>query len=209
MGLSLRSAALLAVGVASVLAKAVPAAAKLEVRDSRSIFHDLDEEVLSKINAVQWGASELDLDTAALELDANHPPKDGHNLTIYQAISGCKYTSKFAELVDRYDDIVKLLNSTKAGNLTLFVPVDEGFEHLPEKLLDPENAEWIEKMILYHVLPDVYPLGRLLGSSTVGTAYNESWLGDKPQRIRVGFGLGGVRLNFFHRIVAHNIVSLT
>ncbi len=50
--------------------------------------------------------------------------------TIYQLISTNQHTKRFAKLLDEYDDLVDLLNSTKA-NYTLFVPVDEAFPHIP------------------------------------------------------------------------------
>lgn len=54
-------------------------------------------------------------------LTPNHPerrrPGHGHkpNMTVYQLIANSKYTTKLAELINDYDDLVEALNSTKAN----------------------------------------------------------------------------------------------
>lgn len=45
-----------------------------------------------------------------------HPPQHGKpNQTVYQLISESKYTTKLAKLINKYDDLVETLNSTKAN----------------------------------------------------------------------------------------------
>lgn len=142
--------------------------------------------------------------------DHGHGHGHGHhgakNLTVYQAISASKYTTKFAALVDEYPEIVETLNATEA-NVTLFVPTDKAFEKIPDhhKGKKPPK-EFIEKLVQYHVAPGLYPAGRLLAHHTLPTALKAGALGDNPQRVRVSIGLFGVRLNFYSKIVAANIV---
>lgn len=142
-------------------------------------------------------------------IDASNRPHHGHkssDLTIYQLISECKYTSKFAKLVDEYDDIVQLLNSTSA-NYTLFVPVDDAFEHIPED--KKPSKEFVEALLKYHIGLGLYPAGRVLVTHTLPTALDEPWLGGNPQRLRTSVGLlSGVRVNFYSKVVAVDFVSI-
>lgn len=130
-----------------------------------------------------------------------HGPK---NLTVYQAIHASNYTKKFAALVDEYPELVKTLNTTEA-NVTLFVPTDKAFEKIPDHHKKPPK-EFIEKFIQYHIVPGFYPAGRVLAHHTLPTALKEGALGDNPQRIRVSVGIFGVRLNFYSKVVAVNVV---
>lgn len=149
--------------------------------------------------------------SAADELDASDKPhrRPHHgrsNQTIYQLISRNKYTTKFAELVDEHEDIVQLLNSTKA-NYTLFVPVDSAFEHIPKD--KKPSKEFVESVLKYHIGLGLYPAGRVLVTHTLPTALDEPLLGNKPQRLRTSVGLlSGVRVNFYSKVVAVDIVSL-
>lgn len=134
----------------------------------------------------------------------HHPPHHGKpNKTIYELISGSKYTTKLAALVANDTELVKVLNSTKA-NFTLFAPTDHAFAKIPEHAPKP-SKEFIRNVLLYHVAPGLYPAGRLLFSHTVPTLYNETLLGDKPQRLVARLGFKGVSINFFSRVVAVNI----
>ncbi|ROW02963.1 hypothetical protein VSDG_01762 [Cytospora chrysosperma] len=136
-------------------------------------------------------------------IDVSNRPHHGHKKsekTIYQLISECKYTSKFAKLVDEYDDIVQLLNGTSA-NYTLFVPVDDAFKHIPED--KKPSKEFVEAVLKYHIGLGLYPAGRVLVTHTLPTALNEPFLGGKPQRLRTSVGLlSGVRVNFYSKVVA-------
>lgn len=130
---------------------------------------------------------------------------DKSNQTIYQLISESKYTTKFAGLVDEHEDIVQLLNSTKA-NYTLFVPVDSAFEHIPKD--KKPSKEFVESVLKYHIGLGLYPAGRVLVTHTLPTALDEPLLGNKPQRLRTSVGLlSGVRVNFYSKVVAVDIVS--
>lgn len=144
-------------------------------------------------------------------VEAADKPRRGHggrgpstsNLTIYELISKSNHTSKFAKLVDEYDDIVQLLNSTSA-NYTLFVPVNEAFEHVPEHKNPPK--EFVEAVLKYHIGLGLYPARRILTTHTLPTALDEPLLGDKPQRLRTSLGLlSGLRVNFYSKVVAVDI----
>jgi uncharacterized surface protein with fasciclin (FAS1) repeats len=134
----------------------------------------------------------------------HHPPHHHKsNKTIYQLISESKYTTKLAKLIADDEDLVKVLNSTKA-NHTVFAPTDKAFEKLP-KHGDKPSKEVIKKVLLYHVAPGLFPAGRVLFDRTVPTLLNEPSLGDNPQRIAARLSLRGVTLNFYSKVVAVNI----
>jgi hypothetical protein len=140
------------------------------------------------------------------------PPHHGHggphhksNKTIYQLISSSKYTTKLAELINEYPDLVETLNGT-AANYTLFAPTDKAFEKIPKGHKKP-SKELIKKVLAYHLSPDFYPAGRIVTSHTIPTAVGEDKLGGEPQRLRVGLGLlKGLNINFYSKIIAVNIV---
>jgi len=117
-------------------------------------------------------------------------------------ISDSKYTTELAKLVAEYDDLVSLLNSTKA-NYTLFAPIDAAFKKLPKG--HKPSKELIKKVLLYHVTPDIYPAGRVLFSKTVPTLHHEDSLGGEAQRIAARISLKGMILNFYAHPVAVNI----
>jgi hypothetical protein len=138
-----------------------------------------------------------------------HHGRHGHhhtsNLTIYQLISKSKHTTNFTKLVDEYDDIVELLNSTKA-NYTLFVPVNSAFAKLPDK---KPSKEFVEAVVRYHIGLDVYSGLRILHTQTIPTALDEKFLGGEPQRLRTSVGLLGIKLNFYSSVIAKDFVSNT
>lgn len=131
---------------------------------------------------------------------------DHSDLTIYQLISLSNYTKKFAKIVDEHPSVVKLLNSTKA-NYTLFVPIDEAFEHLPDGHEKP-SKEFVEDVLLYHVGLGRYPARRILSTHTLPTALDEKFLGGEPQRLRTSVGLTGVKVNFYSKVVAADVVCI-
>lgn len=173
-----------------------------------------DYENMARFETQQW------LDSASSLLESidhpHHPPHHGPphhgdhkpNQTIYQLIAGSKYTTKLAKLINEFPDIVDVLNSTGVANFTVFAPTDNAFDKIPEHHKKPPK-EIIKKVLEYHVSPDFYPAGRVLVSHTIPTALNSSELGGYPQRLRVGLGLKGLAVNFYSRVEAVNIVSLS
>ncbi|KAK3394061.1 fasciclin domain family [Podospora didyma] len=132
--------------------------------------------------------------------------------TIYELIKESKYTTRFAKLVDKYDDIKDLLSDTEKSNHTLFVPTDRAFEHIPDHDDDDDeddkHREFIHSALLYHIAPGLYPVRRVLLSHTIASNLTLSTLGTYPQRIRVGISLlRGVRFNFWSKLVAGNIIA--
>jgi uncharacterized surface protein with fasciclin (FAS1) repeats len=125
------------------------------------------------------------------------------SLTPKQLINESKYTTKLAKLINEYDDIVKLLNGTKA-NYTVFAPTDEAFEKIPEHHKKP-SKEALKSILLYHVSDDFYPAGRVLHSYTIPTLYEPEKLLGHKQRLTVRVTLKGPAINFYSRLVAVNI----
>lgn len=137
----------------------------------------------------------------------HHPPHHGKpNSTVYELISKSKYTTKLAALIAEDSELVELLNSTKA-NFTVFAPTDAAFAKIPEHAPKP-SKEFIKKVLLYHVSPGLFPAGKLLFSHTVPTLLNETLLGDKAQRLSAHLQFGGVKINYYSKVVAVNIVSI-
>jgi len=133
-----------------------------------------------------------------------HKPHHRHpNKTVYELIASSKYTTKLAELINEYPDLVETLNGT-AANYTVFAPTNKAFEKIPKghKKLP---KELIKKVLAYHVSPDFYPAGRVLVTHTIPTALGEDALGGEPQRLRLGLGLKGLAVNFYARVVAVDI----
>lgn len=125
--------------------------------------------------------------------------------TIFQLMSECPQTSKWTALIKEHDDLVQLLNSTEASH-TLFVPTDEAFERLPFK--DRPSDEYIRAALEYHIATGVHTAHDLVKTETVETVLKEDWLGGNHQRLRAGFGLKGLNLNFISKVVKSNIVSI-
>lgn len=137
----------------------------------------------------------------------HHPHHGQSDLTIYELISRSKYTTKLAKLVDQDEELVQLLNSTKA-NYTVFAPTDDAFAKIPKDHPEP-SKEFLRNVLLYHISPGVYSAGRVFYSHTLPTLYNETGLGENlPQRISIRKGWRGLTVNFYARIVAVNIVSI-
>lgn len=128
------------------------------------------------------------------------------NQTIYEIIKESEHTSKFAAIVDEHESVVKLLNSTKA-NYTLFVPINEAFEHIPDHPDHKPSKEFVEALLKYHIGAGLYPAGRILLTHTLPTTLEEAWLYDEPQRLRTRVGLGGVSVNFYDKIIAANFFA--
>lgn len=147
---------------------------------------------------------EKDLETSA----GGRKPKHGHHKkptkTVYELIASSQYTTKLAELINEYDDLVEVLNGT-AANYTVFAPTNRAFEKIPKGHGKP-SKELLKKVLSYHVSPNFYPAGRVLVSHTIPTAFGEDALGG-AQRLRVGLSLRGLTVNFYSRIVAINIVG--
>ena len=135
-----------------------------------------------------------------------HRPHHKPNLTVYELINGSKYTTKLAKLINEFPDLVEVLNGTLA-NYTVFAPTDKAFEKIPEHHKKP-SKELLHKVLAYHVSPDFYPAGRIFVSHTIPTALGEDALGGEAQRLRVALGIGGLRVNFYSKVVAANIVCL-
>ena len=139
--------------------------------------------------------------------DHGHHGRYKPNLTVYELISKSKYTTKLAALINEYEDIVTLLNGT-AANYTIFAPTDKAFEKIPEHAPKP-SKEQLKEILLYHVSPDFYPAGRVLVTRTVPTLLVGEEIGGEAQRLSTNISPKGLTVNFYSRIIAIDIVSVT
>jgi uncharacterized surface protein with fasciclin (FAS1) repeats len=137
----------------------------------------------------------------------DHGQNDDSSFTIYELISKSKYTTKFAKLVNDHPSVVELLNST-SSKYTLFVPLDKAFEDIPDDHKKP-SKQFVEDVLRYHIGLGEYPAKRILHTYTLPTAHDEDLLGGEPQRLRTSVNLGGVKINFYSKVVAADIVSVT
>lgn len=171
-----------------------------------TIKKDFDAFATSIEEAISSAGDSLSssLESVLSEEELNPLGGHGHHgheeKTIYELIKESDYTSKFASIVDEHESIVQLLNSTKA-NYTLFVPINAAFEHIPDHPDHKPSKEFVEALLKYHVGEGLYPAGRILTTHTLPTTLKESWLGDRPQRLRTSVGLTGVRVNFYNKVV--------
>lgn len=135
----------------------------------------------------------------------HHPPHHRPNQTVYELIAASNYTKTLAKLISDYPDLVEALNSTSA-NYTVFAPTDKAFEKIPDHAPKP-SKEQLKAILSYHVLPDVYPAGRVLYAHTAPTLLKGEHLSSKPepQRVAFKFTLRGLTVNFYARIIAVNI----
>ena len=125
------------------------------------------------------------------------------NETVYEIISNSKYTTVLAKLINEYDDLVELLNGT-AANYTIFAPTDKAFEKIPKDLPKPSKED-LKNFLTYHVSPEFYPAGKVLGSRTIPTLLKAPGLGYEPQRLSTQVGFKGLSINFYSRVVAIDI----
>ncbi|KAK5115130.1 hypothetical protein LTR62_001827 [Meristemomyces frigidus] len=149
--------------------------------------------------------------------DHDHPPHHGPphhgpphhggppNQTVYELINSSKYTTELAKLINKYDDLVEALNSTKA-NYTVFAPTDKAFEKIPDRASKP-SKEQLKAILSYHVVDGLYPAGRVLVTHTAPTLLEGKHLSKekKPQRVAFKITLRGLTVNFYSRIIAVNI----
>ena len=168
-------------------------------------------EAISKIchGAAAGVKSWVETATSTINKLGKHHGHHGHhhkpNLTIYELISKSNYTKKLAALVNEYDDLVNLLNSTSA-NFTVFAPIDKAFEKIPEHAPKPSKEE-LKDILLYHVSSDFYPAGKVLVTHTVPTLLEGKGIGGEKQRLSTNIGLKGLTVNFYSRIIAIDIFA--
>lgn len=125
--------------------------------------------------------------------------------TIYQLISTSKYTTNLTKIIDEDESLVHLLNNTN-HNFTLFAPTDHAFAKLPPHLPEPPK-DFIRAVLRYHVAAGVYPALDVFHRQTVPTLLNETASGHElPQRLTVRPGWKGLKVNFYSRLVAVDIV---
>jgi uncharacterized surface protein with fasciclin (FAS1) repeats len=143
------------------------------------------------------------------EIDFMHPHKKypTHNATVWELISKANFTSTFAKLASNFTDVVDILNSTK-HNVTVFVNTNRAFKHLPKHFnVSDIPKKILEKALLYHIVPGLYPAPKVVLSHTLPTLAKSELLGGYPQRLRVGLGLKGVTLNFHSPVIPTNTIA--
>lgn len=181
--------------------------------ESRECAEEVGEAVLAAGRAVDDALTSgllptLNLGAAALDPDNVHPPHKTDK-TIYELVSESKYSTKFAKLLNKNEALRDLLNSTDA-NVTVFVPTDQAFDHLPDVDDDKIPEAFIEAAIKYHILPEVFPAGKIFGVHTLPTLLDGDGLSgeaDKtPQRVSVKLGLGGLYINAYNRVIYPDVV---
>ncbi len=125
-----------------------------------------------------------------------------HDCTIWDMIKDSEYTRRFTKLVNEFPDVKDRLKDRK-GDWTLFVPMDSAFENLPEK--KKPSREFLEEILMYHLVPGRYGAGRIERTNTLPTALELRDLGHHHQRLRISVDGMGTHVNFYSRLVAKNI----
>ncbi|KAF7556662.1 hypothetical protein G7Z17_g1200 [Cylindrodendrum hubeiense] len=165
-------------------------------------IHNAKETIRDEVGEILAHKSSSHSSASTFEYDLDVVDHDLSNLTIFEILSKSTHATKFYELVKDYENVVKLLNDSDTAS-TLFVPIDQAFENIPEH--KKPSDEFVESLLNYHVAVGEYPAIKVLKSHTIPTAYDEPLLGGEPQRIRVSVGISGVRLNVYSKVVAVNI----
>lgn len=169
--------------------------------EATSFGHDSASKVKSWVESAQSTVEDFrELPGLGLEKHHHHCKP---NLTVYELIAKSKYTTKLAALINEYEDLVNLLNSTVA-NFTVFAPVDDAFEKIPEDAPKPTKEE-LKDLLTYHVSGEFYPAGRVLVTRTIPTLLEGEGLGGEKQRLSTNLGLGGLTVNFYSNIIAIDI----
>ncbi|KAK3330874.1 fasciclin domain family [Apodospora peruviana] len=172
------------------------------VPNTDSMLSSFEENMAAAIDSDYTGPIDSSIDL--------HPGHGGHHgdvtKTIYELIKESKYTQKFSELVDEFDEIKALLEDTEKQNRTLLVPTDSAWERLPDGHKPPPK-EFVLAVLKYHIVPGRYPLGRVLHSHTLPTELDLPNLGGHSQRLRFRIGLFGARINFFSKVIAADVFA--
>ncbi|KAF2863308.1 FAS1 domain-containing protein [Piedraia hortae CBS 480.64] len=131
------------------------------------------------------------------------------NLTVYQLIDKSKYTTKLAKLINEHDDIVEMLNSTKA-KYTVFAPTDQALKHIPCDGDHEPSKEQLKDLLLYHALDGLYTAKRIFFTHTAPILLQSTRLSSKkePQRVSFQLTLRGLSVNFKTRITHPNIMAV-
>ena len=144
----------------------------------------------------------------------HHRPSHTSNKTIYQLLSTSKYTTTLTKIINEDESLVHLLNRTTKyddsddGKITIFAPTDRAFAKLPPHLPHP-SKEFIRAVLRYHIAPGVYTALTAFHRKTLPTLLSESVLGiELPQRLTIRPGLRGLKVDFYSRLVAVDIVCL-
>ncbi|OAA73797.1 Fasciclin domain family protein [Cordyceps fumosorosea ARSEF 2679] len=126
--------------------------------------------------------------------------------TVYQTLQQLPGAGNFTKLLDDFPDLVDALNGTSddGGEHTLFLPLDDAFDKIPDKFKHPSH-EALGKFLHYHVVPGTKRAVDVLTSYTLESEAVERGLGGEHQRIRVGASLAGVTLNGYAKIKAVDI----
>ncbi|KAF7595610.1 hypothetical protein BBP40_005358 [Aspergillus hancockii] len=135
----------------------------------------------------------------------HHSPSDK---TIYELITESKYTTILAKIINEDEELVHLLNSTKA-NYTLFAPTDEALKKIPHHPDHKPSKELIRAVLKYHLVPGLWDAASVFHSHTLTTELESPLLGDGlPQRLAARVGWRGLSLNYYSHLVPTHFSTL-
>ena len=174
----------------------------------KSAFAEATEAAKSAVDISVGTLKEME-EKATKELNKLHHAKGDHKKhkhTAYETIWSLPHTQKFAKLVSEFPDLVDVLNSTDSeSEYTVFAPHDDAFKHIPDDHEKPDK-ETIKKVLQYHIGDGKFKAKDVVTKYTLPTILKESWLGGEEQRLRTGWGLKGVNINFYSKVVGADFV---
>jgi Fasciclin domain len=129
-----------------------------------------------------------------------HDPDQPPDQTVYDLINTSQETREFARYINKFQDIVDLLNGT-AAKYTVFAPTENSFTKWR-----PKNDKELHDILSQHISPVQYDAFSVFMARTIETTLAEETLGGYPQRLRIGFGLG-LEINFDTHITSINNVG--
>lgn len=137
------------------------------------------------------------------------PPRRGTPcfLTVYEELVRSRHTTKLAKLINQDKTLVGILNNNTLDH-TVFAPSDRAFDAFPGNLSAWSKYD-MRALVLYHVAPGLFPVEKLIESSTVPTLLNQSSLDldALSQRLTVRVEEEDLVVGYEGRIAAADIVS--
>jgi uncharacterized surface protein with fasciclin (FAS1) repeats len=136
-----------------------------------------------------------------LDSEAPEAPMDGsrNHLSLLEMLESEPVAKNFLEQVKKYDQLLKLLQSTTNGEYTVFVPVDAGWTENDKNQCD-------EVMVAMHISPHYFSTAALKDWPNLPTLLRTGASNRKPV-LQSTFGSSGWWINRSNRIIKSNMTA--
>ncbi|KAL6898442.1 hypothetical protein GGI43DRAFT_407734 [Trichoderma evansii] len=136
-----------------------------------------------------------------LDSEAPEAPMDSSkdNLSLLELLESEPKANSFLEQVKKYDQLLKLLQSTANGEYTVFVPVDAGWTENDKNQCD-------EAMVAMHISPHYFSTAALKDCPNLPTLLRTGVSKRKPV-LQSTFGPSGWWINCYNKIIKSNMMA--